>query len=80
MKRLCTVNDDQIVRQVARTRNVWQPRLGHELSDHDTRQIVHNMSGFISVLAEWARAEKLAVANDAGGPTTSNDGEARDER
>lgn len=80
MKPLATANVNQIGRQVAQTRDVWQPRLGHDLSDHDAHQIVHSVSGFFSVLAEWARAEKLAAANNAGGPTTSNDGEVCHDR
>jgi hypothetical protein len=80
MKRLDAANDDQIGRQVARTRQIWQPRFGRDLTDEDSRQIVQNVTGFFGVLAEWSRAEKLTAANDAAAPAASNDGEVRHER
>jgi hypothetical protein len=43
---------------IRHTRQVWQPRLGRDLSHEDARQIAENMSGFFSVLAEWSRAER----------------------
>jgi hypothetical protein len=63
-----------------RTRQVWQPRLGHGLSSEDARQIAANVSGFFSVLAEWSRAEKQSPANDAGKPDASENREARHDR
>ena len=62
-----------------RTRQVWQPRLGRDLSSEDARQIAANVSGFFSVLAEWSRAEMPSPANDAGKPDASERGEARHE-
>ena len=61
---------------IDRTREVWKPRLGHDLSREDARQIAENVTGFFAVLAEWSRAEKLAAANDAATP---NNGEVRHE-
>jgi hypothetical protein len=72
-------NDNQIVRQITRTRQVWQRRLGRDLTDEDARQIMHNVTGFFGVLAEWSRAEKLATANDAAAPTKPIEGEVRHE-
>jgi hypothetical protein len=38
---------------IDRTRAVWQPRLGRDLSREDARQIAGNVTGFFAVLAEW---------------------------
>lgn len=65
---------------VRRTRQVWQPRLGRDLSREDARQIAENMAGFFSVLAEWSRAEMPSPANDVGTPEVSGNGEARHDR
>ena len=56
---------------VDRTRQVWQPRLGREITDEDTRQITQNVTGFFGILAEWSRAEKPAPANGTGKPSIS---------
>ena len=64
MKRLDAANDNDAGKQIARTRQVWQPRIGRDLTDEDARQIMHNVTGFFGVLAEWSRAERLAAAND----------------
>lgn len=45
------------------TRQVWQPRLGRDLSGEDARQIIQNTTGFFALLAEWARAETRSPAN-----------------
>jgi hypothetical protein len=64
--------------QVARTRQVWQPRIGRELTHTDAHEIMHNVTGFFGVLAEWARAEKMAApASDSASP---KEGEVRHER
>jgi hypothetical protein len=65
---------------IRRTRQVWQPRLGRDLSHEDARQIAANVSGFFSVLVEWSRAEMPFPANDAGEAGASGDGEARHDR
>jgi hypothetical protein len=53
MKPSSIANDNLI----DRTRAVWQPRLGRDLSREDARQIAENVTGFFAVLAEWSRAE-----------------------
>jgi hypothetical protein len=40
-----------------RTREVWQQRLGRDLSGEDARQIVESVAGFFVLLAEWSRVE-----------------------
>jgi hypothetical protein len=39
------------------TLQFWRPRLSEELTREDARQIVDNIAGFFSILAEWAVAE-----------------------
>jgi hypothetical protein len=65
---------------IGRTRDLYQPRLGRDLSPEDVRQIAANVTGFFSVLAEWSRAEMPEPANDAGKPVTSDDKEVRHDR
>ena len=77
MKRLDAANDNELGRQIARTRQVWQPRLGRDLGNEDARQIMHNVTGFFDVLAEWARVERFEAANDSTAPAAANDGEVR---
>jgi hypothetical protein len=40
-------------RLIERTREVFEPKAGHPLSDEDCREIHRNLSGFFSILAEW---------------------------
>ena len=80
MKRLDAASDNELGRQIARTREIWQPRMGRNLTDEDARQILHNATGFFAVLAEWRRAELLAAANDAAAPAEPNEGEVRHDR
>jgi hypothetical protein len=80
MKRRDAANDNDVGKQIARTRQVWQPRMKRDLTDEDTRQILHNVTGFFGVLAEWSCAETLAAANDEAAPAKPNDGEARHDR
>ncbi len=80
MNCLDAASDNEVGRQIARTRQVWQPRLGHDLTEEGTRQIMHNVTGFFGVLAEWTRAEKLAAANDAAAPATPHGGEVCHDR
>jgi len=49
---------------IDRTCEVWQPRLGRDLSREDARQIAENVTDFFSVLAEWSKAESATPAND----------------
>lgn len=80
MKRLDAANDNEMGRQITRTRDIWQPRMGRDLNDEDARQILHSVTGFFGVLAEWRRAELLAAANDSAEPVGPNDGEVRHDR
>jgi hypothetical protein len=80
MKRLDAANDNDTGNQIARTRQVWQPRIGRDLTDEDARQIMHNFTGFFGVLAKWSRAERLAAANDAAALAKPNDAEVRHDR
>jgi hypothetical protein len=73
-------NDNLKDELIRRAREVWQPRLGRDLSPEDARQIAANVTGFLSVLAEWSRAEMPTPANDAGKPVASNDKEVRHDR
>ena len=61
MKRLDAANDNDAGKQIARTRQIWQPRLGRDLSRENARQITLNVTGFFDILAEWSRVEKLAA-------------------
>ena len=65
---------------IDRTRQVWQPRLGRDLSREDARHLAANVTGFFSVLAEWSRAEMPTPANDACKPVASDDKEVRHDR
>jgi hypothetical protein len=73
-------NDNLKDELIGRTREVWQPRRGHDLSPEDARQIAANVTGFFSVLAEWSRAEIPTPANDAGKLVASDDKEVRNDR
>ncbi len=80
MKSLDAVNDNDAGNQMARTRQIWQPRMGRDLTDENAREIMQNVSGFFGVLAEWSRAERLAAAKDSAAPAKPNDGEVRHDR
>ncbi len=80
MKSPDVANDNHKDDLIRRTRAVWQPRLGRDLSREDARQIAENMTGFFSVLAEWSRSELPAPANDTATPDASMNGEARHDR
>jgi hypothetical protein len=78
MKRLDAANDNDTGKQIARTRQVWQPRIHRDLTHQNARQIMHNVTGFFGVLAGWAHAEKMAAAtNDNASPKA---GEVRHDR
>ncbi len=80
MKRLDAANDNNVGRQITHTREIWQPRMGGALTDEDARQILHSVTGFFGVLAEWRRAELFAAANDCAASVEPNDGELRHDR
>jgi hypothetical protein len=73
-------NDNLKDELIGRTRQVWQRRLGRDLSREDARQIAANITGFFSVLAEWSRAEMPSPANDTDKLNASENGEARHDR
>jgi len=64
--------DDDLI---DRTLETWQPRVDHPLSRDDACQIIENVSGFFSILAEWAKAD---AANDHA--VGSEMGEVRHDR
>lgn len=70
-----TAQSKQTENLIDRTRVVWQPRLGRDLTPDEARQISANVTGFFVVLAEWARKEEREVQLSA----TSGNVEARDE-
>jgi hypothetical protein len=70
------LNDDLI----ERTREVWQPRVGRDLTRDEAKQIAANVTGFFSILAEWARAEQPVPANDNANGATSDDEGIRHDR
>jgi hypothetical protein len=65
---------------IDRTREVWKPRLGRDLSREDARQIVENVTGFFAILIEWSRAAAPIPANDTAKPATSDVDEVPYER
>ena len=70
-----TAHSTQTDNLIDRTRAVWQPRLGRDLTPDEARQISANVTGFFAVLEEWARKEEREVKLSA----TSGNVEARDE-
>jgi hypothetical protein len=61
-----TANDSFL----GRTRKVWQPRLGRDLSYEDARQVAENVTGFFSVLTKWSHSELAVLKNDSGDALT----------
>ncbi len=80
MKPVHAANDNLKDELIGRTREVWQPRLGRDLSSDDARQIAENVTGFFSTLTEWSRAERPSPANDTGKPDAPGNTEARHDR
>jgi hypothetical protein len=64
--------DDDLI---DRTLKTWQPRIDHPLSRNDARQIIDNVSGFFSILAEWAKAD--ATNDHAAAPPRPAPGDGR---
>ena len=75
-----SANDNFQDHLIQRTQQVWQPRLGRDLSREDARQIAANVAGFFSVLAKWSHVEMSTPANDPGTPTVSDLTEAQHDR
>lgn len=57
------------------TLQFWRPRLSEELTCEDARQIVANVTGFFSVLAEWAAVEdgKKTIDDQLAVPASPKD-------
>ena len=73
-------NDNLNDNRIERTHEVWQPRIGRDLSRDEAKQIADNVAGFFSILAEWSRAEPPVSANDNTGVATPDDAEGRHDR
>jgi hypothetical protein len=73
-------NDNLKDELIGRTREIWQPRFGRDLSREDARQIAANVIGFFSVLAQWSRAELPPPANATGKADASTNGEGCHDR
>ncbi|MBA3326329.1 MAG: hypothetical protein H0T41_14030 [Rhodobacteraceae bacterium] len=65
-------NDNLNDQLIGRTREVWQPRLGRDLSRDEAKQIAASVTGFFAVLAAWSRADTSDPANDNDDDATSN--------
>ena len=73
-------NDNLNDELIERTREVWQPRLGRDLSRDEAKQIAASVTGFFAVLAEWSRTDMPDPANDNGDAASSGDEGVRDDR
>jgi hypothetical protein len=73
-------NDNLKDELIGRTREVWQRRLGRDLSREEARQIAENVTGFFTLLAEWSGSEMPVPANDTGKADASENEEARHDR
>lgn len=73
-------NDNLDDNLVCRTREVWQPRLGCDLSHHGAKQMAANAAGFFSILVEWSQSELPAPANDNGATAAAKAEETHHER
>lgn len=73
-------NDNLNNELIERTRKVWQPRLGRDLSRDEAKQIAASVTGFFAVLAEWSRADIPDPANDNGDAATAGDEGVHDDR
>ena len=73
-------NDNLDDKRIERIREVWQPRLGRDLSRDEAKQFADNVAGFFSILAEWSRADPPVSANDNTGAATPDDAEGRHDR
>lgn len=62
---------------IDRTIETWRPRLNRDMTREDARQIVENVTGFFSILAEWTRAVTPTPADDTGKTTASGDDEVQ---
>ena len=51
---------------IDRTIEIWQPRLSTPLSNENARQIAENITGFFSILAQWAKADDASNDHAVG--------------
>jgi hypothetical protein len=72
-----TTRNDQ---QIEDTREVWKSRLGREVTSDEAKEIVANVTGFFSILAEWSQAEAADQTEHSAKKSTSKEEEARDDR
>lgn len=77
---MTAANDNSYDDPIDRTRKVWRPRLGRDLSDNETKQIAENVAGFFGILVEWSRTDQPEPANDNSDGATSDDEEGRHDR
>lgn len=81
MRSSMTASDDNAKDDIiCRTQEVWQPRLGRELSREEATQISANLTGFFTLLAEWSRASLPEPANENGEPNTDIHDKVRHDR
>jgi hypothetical protein len=71
-----TENNDLRRELADRTQEIWQPRIGRDLSRDEAKQIAAGVTGFFLILAEWSRADMAGRVNDSGGANTSKGGGA----
>jgi hypothetical protein len=76
VKTLPATNNNLKDELIWRTRKVWQPRLRRNLSGEEVRQIAANVTGFFTVLGEWARKES-SPASDTGNLAKIGEGGAQ---
>lgn len=58
---------------LGKTKALWEPRYGRELSDEEAREILRNVVEFFTTLEEWFLRED-AAAREQG---ATREGEAR---
>ena len=73
-------NDNLNDELIGRTREVWQPRIGRDLSRDEAKQIADNVTGFFGILVEWSQADQPEPANDNSDRATSDDKGGRHDR
>ena len=66
-------NDNHTDEQIGRTREVWQPRIGRDLSRDEAKQIAASVTGFFAIMAEWSHADMPDPAKNNGDAAASGD-------
>lgn len=57
--------------QIGPALTFWQPRSSRTLKPEDGREILDNLKGFFSVLAEWQRSEAEQARAESAAATTT---------